>query len=502
VKNIFSFLILFLSLNLTGISQTFKRAELDSFIVKAVELSKAPGFAIGIIKDGEVIFKKGYGTINTETGDPMTTSSLFGIASCSKAFTAAAIGLLVEGGKLDWQDKVIDYLPYFRLDDPYVTSEMRIEDLLCHRSGLDTFDGDLLWYGTDYSREEILRRIAKLPLKNSFRMKYGYSNLMFIAAGEVIKSVTGKTWDEFIKERFFIPLGMNSSTTTNRGFEKRNDIALPHIEGNVQQFINYDNAGPAASINSNIDDLLKWAGMWLNNGKVGDQQILSESLIKTLITPHMVLGPPKSMKPFGNHLNAYGLGWFLSDYNGRLIVRHDGGLPGYLSRVMLVPEENLGVVLLTNDMDWINNPVAYHVLDMMTGKTPDRSLEEYAQLYNSYFAGRDKQKEKRLASRIPDKKPSLALSEYTGKYNDVMYGSVKITESEKGLFFEMEPTKEFFCGEMEHWHYNTFKVQFKDPYLPFALITFEMNEAGKVSGFKIDLPNPDFHFYNLNFVKE
>lgn len=502
MKILYRIILTFFFLPISLFSQEFNSAHLDSFIVKAFETSHPTGFAIGVIKNGQVVFEKAYGTKNTSTGDPVTTESLFGIASCSKAFTAAAIGLLVEEGKIGWEDRVIDHLPYFRLHDPYVTREMRIIDLLCHRSGLATFDGDLLWYGTDYSREEILHRIASLPLKHSFRMKYGYSNLMYIAAGEVIKAVSGKTWDEFITERFFKPLGMNSSTTTNRGFEKRNDVAVPHLEGIPQNYINYDNSGAAASINSNVKDLLKWAGMWINGGKDGDKEILSPGLITKLIAPQTVLGSPNNPKPFGTHLRNYALGWSVFDYNGRLVVRHDGGLPGYLSRVILLPEENAAFVLLNNDMSWINYAVSEKLINMITGKESENVIENMTGRYEKYKLMEEKQKETRINSRIPDTSPSLTLEEYAGSYEDAMYGTTLVELKEGKLYVEMLPTKSMFYGVMEHWHYNTFKVEFDDPFLPFALVTFEFDAKGKVSGFKIDLPNNDFHFYNLDFIRK
>lgn len=501
MKKLFSLLLLVFCFNIIIPAQQFEVARLDSFVLDAMKMSKAQGFALGIIKDGNIIFKKGYGTTNSETAQRVATSSLFGIASCSKAFTAAAIALLVEEGKLNWDDRVIDILPSFKLHDPYVTREIRIEDLLCHRSGFDTFDGDLLWYGTKYSREEILKRISLLPLKNSFRMKYGYSNVMYIAAGEVIKAVTGKSWDEFLTERFFLPLKMTSTTTSNVGFENRDDIARPHLEGKPEPFINYDNAGPAASINSNIDDLLKWTNMWLNNGAYGEQRILSPAAIYKLTSPHLMLPPPKKTTPLGIHFRAYALGWFLNDYNGRLIVRHDGGLPGYLSRILLVPEEKLGIVMLTNDMSWINEAVSSHLLGLFMNIAPERTLEDLAKIFDHYKKQTEQETADRVSKRVLDTNHSLDLSEYAGSYSDKMYGDVRVELKDNSLFFEMLPTKELFCGELEHWHYNTFRVVLNDPYLPFGLINFELDENGKVAGFKIDLPNPDFHFYNLHFTK-
>ena len=501
MKRFIVFIILFVSTS-PFYSQQLNTDELDAFINEAVKVTKAPGFAVGIIKDSTVIFKKGYGTLNTSTGTAVNTASEFGIASCTKAFTAAAIGLLVDEGKINWDDRVVDLLPYFQLNDPYVTSEMRVQDLLCHRSGLGTFDGDLLWYGSDYSRKDVVTRIKNLPLKHGLREQFGYSNLMYLAAGQLIEEVSGMSWNNFISEHFFKPLEMKSSTTTNKGFETKENVAFPHLEGKPIDFLNYDNFGAAASINSNIDDLLIWTQMWLNKGKHGDKQILSEKIVEKLLRSHTIVSSPRNMEKFGTHFSTYALGWFLSDYNGRMVIRHDGGLPGFLSRVLFMPEENLGIVILTNDMTGINGLVSNKIIDMVTEKENENSLNRYAEFMEQREKKQKEEKETRLNSRIPDTNPSLDLAEYAGNFEDKMYGPAKITFNDGKLSFEMCASKKLFEGPLTHWHYDTFRFDHKDPFLTYGLLTFELDKEGKVTGFTIDLPNGDFHFFNLHFVKK
>ena len=290
MKNRFSFfllLIVWVTTSLTALGQVSVK-ELDAYIAKAVKDYETPGLAIAIIKDGQIVLNKGYGLRDLGKKDSVTANSIFGIASCSKAFTATAVGMLVDDGKLSWDDHVIDILPDFQLHDPYVTRELRVIDLLCHRAGFNTFDGDLLWYGTSYDRDEVVKRIRHLPLKNSLRYKYGYSNVMFITAGEVIEAVSGKSWDAFLKERIFTPLGMENTNTSVKDFASTTERAMPHVKGIVSPDINYDNSGPAASLNSSVNDLTKWMQFWLNGGKVGDQQLLSESSFRKITSSQTV----------------------------------------------------------------------------------------------------------------------------------------------------------------------------------------------------------------------
>lgn len=476
--------------------------KLDKQILKAIEGLNATGLAVGIIKDGKVVFEKGYGFKNFETKDPVTTKTLFAIASCSKAFTVASIGMLVDEGKLGWFDRVIDRLPGFKLSDPYVTREMRIVDLLSHRSVYNTFDGDLLWYGTNYSRKEVLKRFELMPAKKSFRIGYGYSNVMFIAAGEVIENISGKSWDEFVRERIFNPLEMKTTNTSISDFNENSDFAYPHINRKVLEFVNYDNVGPAASLNSNVEDLLKWLQMWLNKGRLNDSTIfLKEKTVENIFTSQTSMPGSKGDEIGGKHFINTAMGWFLSDYAGRKLIQHSGGLPGFLSRVTIVPEDNLGIVVLTNDESPLYTSLTNYIIDLYL---TDKESEEFSKAIEQQKKNEEekiKAEKERNEKRVTGTSPSQTLESFAGVYEDKMYGKAKISFENGELNFVLLPAEKLFYSKMTHWHYDTFTIKFADPFLPEGLVTFEINKDGKVIGFKIDLPNPDFHFYNYHFEK-
>lgn len=493
---------LFFFISLTGYTQVREDyRQLDAYIQKALNDFEAPGLAVGIIKNGEVVLAKGYGYANNDTKAPVDANTVFGIASCSKAFTAACVSILVDEGKLNWEDKVVDLLPGFRLYDPYITDELTVRDLLCHRAGYETFDGDLLWYGTDYSREEVIRRFRYRENPYSFREKFGYSNLMFIIAGEVIKEVSGKSWEEFVKEKILDPLDMENTTTTNHGFDKRSNVAYPHLEGKVMDFIDYDNAGPAATINSSVNDLLKWVQLMLQKGAWNDTVVFSENQYYTMVSPQTILPAGKAEKTGGKHFSAYGLGWFLYDYHGMKVIHHSGGVPGFHAKVLFVPEDSLGFVILSNELGGLVGAIEHKILDYHIGD-PDK---DWAKIYLDYVRQSKEQEKQRMAamdsSRIKGTKPSLALSGYAGIYEDKMYGKAGIELADGRLSVTLLPAKELFHSAMEHWHYDTFSIDFADPFLPKGLLTFHINEHGVADYFTLDIHSGDFHFRKLKFER-
>jgi CubicO group peptidase (beta-lactamase class C family) len=464
---------------------------------------KPTGLSVAIVKDGQVVFAKGFGFANAETKEPAQTNSLYNIASCTKAFTAAAIGLLVEEGKLRWEDKVIDHLPGFQLSDPWVTSELTIKDLLCHRSGLGTFDGDLLWYGTHYTDEQVIAHMRYLPLRQEFRTEFGYQNNLYTTAGLVIQKVTGKTWSQFVTDRLFLPLGMERACASNDELTSTAMVARGHIDGKVIPIYDYAAGKPAASIYASVDELANWVRMWLAGGKWGGKQLLDPKTIRLAQTAQTNINVSPTWESWGVHFRSYGLGWGLFDYAGKKVVEHNGGMPGYISKVCMVPEANLGFVILNNGNDGtVNEALRFKLLDLYlshVGQDWDKVFKGFADMGN---AGQVAETEARLKARVPDTKPSLATAAYAGTYFDKTYGDVKVSKQEDGLHFSMEPTKELFSGRMEHFHYDTWKVQFADPYLPFALISFQIGPKADVEGLKIDLPNGDFHFYQLDFKRK
>lgn len=486
----------------TGFAQYKEEVtRIDAYVQKALTDYNLPGLSIGIVKDGKVIMSKGYGERQVGTPGEVTENSIFAIASLSKAFTTAAIGMLVDEGKMDWDDKVIDHLPYFQLHDPYVTSQMTVKDLLSHRAGLATFDGDLLWYGTNYSRREIVERIRHLPLKQHFRTDFGYQNIMYIAAGQLIEAVSGKSWDDFIAQRIFRPLDMRSSTTSIKAFGKGHELAYPHLKKKPMEHLNYDNSGATAAINSSVNDLNKWIQFWLNNGIVNDDTLLSASSIKMVHRLHTPLNTSSFDAQHGIHFKGYGLGWFLMDYQGKKVIHHGGGLPGYISKIALVPEEGLGMIILTNDMSSLPSAMMNEIVDVFTGADEQDWAGTYLKFSKAYDERQEAARAKKDAGKKAGTQPTRALKDYAGVYTDKMYGSSTVSMEDGQLKLVMDASRPLFISKMEHWQYDTFKIQFNDPFLPWGLVTFEFNSIGEISGFNIDLPNPDFHFFNLHFER-
>src|ERR1043165_332207 len=313
--------------------------EIDEYAQKALRDWNIPGMAIAIVKDDKVIFAKGYGVRELGKPESVDEHTLFAIASNTKAFTASAVGILVDEGKIKWDDPVTKYLPDFQLYDPYVTREMTVRDLLSHRSGLATFGGDLLWYETNYDRKEIIRRIRYLKPIYSFRSRYGYQNIMFLTAGEIVAAVSGKSWDEFVRERFFNPLGMRMTTTSVRAFKPGDNVATPHneMDGKVRviRYSVVDNVGGAAAINSNVAEMAEWLRLQLGRGTYNGKQIFSSKVSHELWSPNTIIPISEAGEKFNptRHFNLYGMGFFLSDYHGRKVVSHSGGLDGMISQV-------------------------------------------------------------------------------------------------------------------------------------------------------------------------
>jgi len=482
-------------------SQPANFNELDTYIEQAVSDYNLTGLTIAVVRGSSVVFKQAYGMKNRETQEAMTTDALFNIASCSKAFTGATVAMLVHEGKLDWRDKVIDYLPEFRLAEPYITHELNLIDILSHRSGLDTFYGDLLWYGTDYGKPEIIHRMRYLPIKNDFRSEYGYQNNMFLIAGEIVEKVAGKSWSDFVYERLFQPLDMTESRTCSGDLTAEQPIAYPHIEDQKLEPM-FPDPNPAGSIFSNVEEMSHWVTMLLNRGQWQGNEVLSLKVISELFTPRIVFPRQWFLQESETHFRAYGLGWFLYDYAGKMVVEHGGGMPGYISKVMLVPEEKLGVVVLTNDISSLPDALGKEILDRFVHDSGTDWAERYLTHRKNRETAKAQKQAERKAKRAKNTKPSLALKEYTGMYEDEMYGPAQVELRDDALHLTLLPTKEIFTSEMQHWHHDTFRIKFKDEFLPEGFVTFHFNANGEVTRFIIDLPNPDFHFFNLDFVKE
>jgi CubicO group peptidase (beta-lactamase class C family) len=505
MKKIITSLSIFILISVSTLNSQVSKQDLikiDETVKKAFEVFKPTGIAVAVMKDSAIIYHQAMGFSNVEIKKPVSTSSLFNIASCSKAFTAISIGILVDEGKLKWTDKVIDYFPEFKLADDYITKEITVEDLLCHRSGLGTFYGDLLWYNTTYTDEEVMKRMLYEPITRRFGIEFGYQNIMFMIAGDLVQKVSGMTWSEFVESRIFTPLGMLQTRPSNHELSKDQDIAFGHLNNKVLDIYNFVAVKPAAAIYSSVDELSIWTMLLLNDGVYKGHRIISHTSLNRIMEPHTILGASNMQKQHGTNFFMYGLGWFIYDYNGKKIVEHDGGMPGYISKITMIPDQKISIIILNNGNDgFVDNAIKGDLMDILVkGKEYDW-IGEYSSIKARSEAYEQTVNKQRIESRVPGTKPSLSPDGYTGIFRDKSYGDAEVSLDSGRLRLTFLPAKSVFTGELEHWHYDTFKVVFKDKFLTFGLITFSFNSAGKVTGFKIDLPSNDFHFWNLDFSK-
>ncbi len=502
--------ILFLSLSVFVLAQPefVDTEKLDVELLAAFEKWNTPAVAIAIVQGEEIVYEKGFGVLEEGKSEKTNEFTNFAIASNSKAFTSAALAILVDEGRISWDDKVIEHIPWFQLYDPFVTNQMTIRDLLCHRTGLKTFSGDLIWYASDHSREEIIRQARYLEPTYGFREHFGYSNIMYLTAGQIVEYVTDTTWDDFLKYRFFEPLGMSRTNTSIIDNKKLENVSTPHayVEGeNIPiPYVNWDNIAPAGSINSNVHDVAQWLILQLNKGEYKGQRIFSVEASDEMWKAHTVQeisNFSKNIYP-STHLKAYGLGWGLYDYKGYLVVTHNGGYDGMISQTVLIPELNYGFVVLTNNLSMSYTAFLSQILDYLTIGELDSSWSDYFLKVEDWIKAYDE--EEAIAykeSRVEKTKPSHDLEEYVGIYTGDVYGDVKVSMKNKNLYLEMTHTQ-IYQGELTHWHYDTFEIEFKKaPSLPKGNATFVADKNGKITELKIDIPNPDFDFTELKLYK-
>lgn len=477
--------------------------KLDAYIAKAVTDLHQPGLAVGIVQNGQLIWSKGYGKLDLAKDTPVDANSIFACASLSKAFTACAIGLLVDEGKLEWDAPVHSYLPEFSTADPYRTANITVRDLLSHRSGWITFDGDLLWYGTDLSPQDILAHHAKEPFTYGFRERFGYSNLMFICAAQLIERVSGRTWDDFITERILRPLGMVRTTVETAALATMGNVALPHVHGKSMPYQPLPAADGATGINSCVNDLAKWDAMWAAEGEVNGKPFLQPGTWRTLLSPNIAFEVDPEDAATGKHFDAYAMGWGVEDRAGAKVISHSGGLPGFILDHAVVPEQDLAVIALGNGESYTVFAVVDKVLDLYLAHTdatdPAAKLVDYTHASEQRDAAR---KQAREAARTPNTTPSLALKGYTGTYLDKVYGEATVALDNGTLTLSFPHAKALFTGRLEHWQYDTFVWHHADPFLEEGYITFSFDADHHVTGLKIDLHSPDFHFWKLDFVKQ
>jgi CubicO group peptidase (beta-lactamase class C family) len=449
-----------------------------------------PGIAIAVVKDGKVVTAEGFGVRKRGEAAKVDGKTIFEIASNSKAFTAAALGMLVDQGKLSWDDPVIKHLPDFRMYDAYVTAEMTVRDLLTHRSGLGLGAGDLLWWPTTtFSTDEIIHNLRYVKPATSFRSAYAYDNLLYIVAGKIIAAKSGKSWGETMHEWILKPVGMANTTTSLEESAKFANVSAPHSKINGKAVpvkpMPVANAVGAVGINTSAEDIARWMKVLLDSGKVStDKRLWSDKQARemwTAQTPMTINQPRPPLAATKPNFYAYGLGFQLRDYQGKLVAMHGGALQGFYSRVLLVPEAKLGIAIFTNAESGPSlNALQYRLLDQHLGVAPTDWIGRIADIDKEMQAKEAARVKGEAASRAAQSKPSLALASYEGDYEDAWYGKVNIKRVNDKLVMSFTRTPDL-TGEMEHFQHDTFIVRWKERnFNADAYVTFSLDHDGSI----------------------
>ncbi|MGI9040396.1 MAG: serine hydrolase [Gemmatimonadales bacterium] len=459
----------------------------DAYVSRSMAEWKMPGLAIAVVRNDSVVLLKGYGVKRLGAGEPVDERTVFAIGSSSKAFTALGVAMLVDEGKVRWEDPATKYLPGFQLFDPYATRELTVRDLLTHRSGLSR--GDLVWYALDIPRDSILHHVRYLKPTWSLRSHFGYQNLMYLAAGQLTGRLTGKSWDEIMRDRIFRPLGMSSSNTSVNRLDRLPNVAAPHeeVEDTVRAvpYHNIDNVGPAGSINSNVSDMAQWVRFQLARGKVGGKPLLSAGAFDETHTPQTIVpleGAWKLMMQDA-HFAAYGLGWFLHDYKGRKIVQHGGNIDGMSALVAMMPEEKTGLVILTNlGGNFLTYALMYRVFDAYLKQPPKDWSAELLKGLEELEAQSKVEEKNREAQRVKGTSPTLAPQKYAGTYLDSMYGEATVRAERGKLVLHYGS----MTGDLEHWQHDTFRSQWRQRHQGKTFITFGLDANSKVKEMEVE----------------
>jgi len=494
-------------------------SQIDTLVDRTMKAFDVPGIAVAVIKDGKVIHSKGYGVRSLNTKEKVDENTLFGIASNSKAFTAAALGILIDEGKLKWDDKVRDHIPEFKLYSPYVTEEFTIRDLLTHRSGMGLGAGDLMFFpdSSDFTLKDILYNLRFLKPVSGFRTKYDYDNNLYIVAGEVVARVSGKSWDDFVEQRILGPLGMTHSACSFDRLRDKTNVIDGHapVEGKVQVIARSTvKVGHAAGgINSCISDLSKWVLLQLSHGKYGDnlsKKLFSDEVHEEMWTPQTII-PVRNPGPYNTHFSAYGLGFGVSDVKGYKQVSHTGGLEGMVTQITMIPELNLGIIVLTNQQEGgAFTSITNQVKDSYFGITGTDRVTQYSNGRKQSLAAANKitdsiWRDIAIAQKEIAGKPDLKI--YTGTYRDQWFGDVIISVKNGKLWFDSKRSPKL-TGEMFSYKGNSFVVKWRDRSMDAdAFVIFSLDMEGKGAGITMRPISPltdfsyDFQDLDLHRVR-
>ncbi|MBS1487083.1 MAG: serine hydrolase [Bacteroidetes bacterium] len=492
-KNYFLFFILVLAgFKIFAQTQEQKIKEFDAYIEKVRQDWHAPGMAVAVVKDGKVLLQKGYGLRESGKEDKVNSQTLFSCASTTKAMTVACLGILVDEGKIKWEDPVINYLPDYQLYDPFVTRELRIIDLLTHNSGVG--NTDFLWTFSDLPAKEMLNRMRLVKPSYSLRSSFIYQNLFYMAAGEVIEKVSGKPWEVFIQERIFTPLGM-SRTAPKRKYIKDNNQVTPHYEVEKKiKTVSYtpdEQIGAAGSVWSSIEDMTKWMICLLDSSKYSGGRLLKPATWAMMFRPAVIVPENEfypTMQLIKPNWTTYALGWFQHDYKGKKINYHTGSLDGLTAIHAQLPDQKLGIYVFGNlDHAEARHVLVYKAFDVFAlGGSTDWN-KELLSLYGKIREKNEKIKKDFETAQILNTTPSLPLADYAGKYSDPLYGELTIELKDGKLEVDIN---HFESATLVHWHLNTFRGSYKKDWYGKALATFSFNGNGKIE--KINLDGMEF----------
>ena len=474
---------------------TAQLKEFDAYIEKSRLEWQVPGMAVAVVKDGKLIFAKGYGVRELGTKDMVDTQTLFACASTTKAMTAVCMGILVDEGKVKWDDAVVKYLPEFQLADPYVTRELKIRDLFTHNSGVG--NADFLWGVMNIPADEVLRKMQQVEPSYSLRSSFIYQNIFYLAAGKVIEKLSDQKWEDFIQTRIFQPLKMTRTFSTLKKAQNPNH-SKPHymVNGSIKAIepTIADEIGPAGSVNASIEDMGKWMACMLDSSKYEGGRLLKAGTWKELFKPQ-VLVPANEFYPtmqlIKPNWTTYGLGWFQHDYKGKKINYHTGSLAGEVAIHAQLPDSKLGIYVFGNyDHAEVRHALVYKTFDFFAlGGNRDWSIE-FLKLYSGIKQKNEKEEKDFEAKRVTNTNPTKPLEEYAGKYTDPLYGELEITVSNGMLKFSVN---KFLNATLSHWHYDTFRGMYEKDWYGNAIANFSLDTSGKIE--KVD-------FEGMVFKKE
>ncbi len=462
-------------------------AAFDQYVARAARDWHVPGLAIAVVKDDSLVFAKGYGVLELGKPAPVTAHTRFAIGSTTKAMTVAALAMLVDEGKLKWDDRVIDYLPDFRLYDPYVTRELTIRDLLTHRSGLP--GTDLLWSFNSYPQAEIIQRLRYVKPAWSFRATWDYQNVMYLVAGTIVARVSGMPWEDFVRTRIFTPLGMTETEPTVAAIVGRPNVAIPHAELNdtvrVVPVHTTDPVAPAGSVWSSVSDMSRWMRFMLDSGRVGTKQLITLANFREIVAPE--IRAPLAMYPATTlsrpRLFTYALGWFVQEYHGETVWMHTGSIDGMSAIIGLLPSRHVGVYVLANlDHAELRHALMYKVFDLYSGNPSRDWSAELLTLFGNLEKQSRAAQQERESRHVTGTHPSLPLADYVGTYTDSAYGNVEVTFADGVL------RSQFAHGaqkKLDHWEYDTFRAHADTPVDEDFPVTFITDGAGHVASVRM-----------------